>query len=117
MLYFFTFSIKHYYLPGTKTTPRYLERNIHIQLEEQSHLNDHNSEEDLKESHPILVNNDMVVASGKARVSPPTKASTKAGVKSVKLTMGLENTNISDVLKQNSHSKILEWLQNKNLGR
>ena len=59
----------------------------------------------------------MVFNGEKIGVSPPPKASTKPGVKSINLTMGLENTNIVDVLRKNPHQKILEWLGNKNLGK
>ena len=59
----------------------------------------------------------MFAGSEKVSVSPQPKLSTVSGVKSINLTMGLENTNIADVLRRNSHSKILEWLQNKNLGK
>ena len=62
---------------------------------------------------------DMVFMSEKVQVSPPPppKASTKPGVKSINLTMGLENTNLVDILRKNPHQKILEWLGNKNLGK
>ena len=59
----------------------------------------------------------MFAGSEKVGVSPQPKLSTVSGVKSINLTVGLENTNVADVLRRNSHSKILEWLQNKNLGK
>ena len=59
---------------------------------------------------------DMGVKSDKVRQTPP-KTMTKQGVKSVNLTMGLENSNIIDILRKNPHHKILEWLENKNLGK
>ena len=59
----------------------------------------------------------MFAGSEKVGMSHQPKLSTVSGVKSINLTVGLENTNIADVLRRNSHSKILEWLQNKNLGK
>ena len=59
----------------------------------------------------------MGIKSEKKKISPPPKTATKPGIRSVSLTMGLENTNIADVLRNNSHPKILEWLNNKNLGK
>ena len=59
----------------------------------------------------------MFAGSEKVGASPQPKLSTVSGVKSINLTVGLENTNVADVLRRNSHSKILEWLQNKNLGK
>ena len=59
----------------------------------------------------------MFAGSEKVGVSPQPKLSTVSGVKSINLTVGLENTNVADVLRRNSHLKILEWLQNKNLGK
>ena len=59
----------------------------------------------------------MGIKKEKKKISPPPKTAAKPGIRSVSLTMGLENTNIKDILRNNPHPKILEWLQNKNLGR
>ena len=59
---------------------------------------------------------DMVFKSDKVRTAPP-KILTAPGVKSVNLTMGLEKSDILEVLRKNPHHKILEWLENKNLGK
>ena len=59
----------------------------------------------------------MGIKGEKKKISPPPKTATKPGIRSVSLTMGLENTNVADVLRNNPHPKIIEWLQNKNLGK
>ena len=59
----------------------------------------------------------MGIKGEKKKISPPPKTATKPGIRSVSLTMGLENTNVADVLRNNPHPKIIEWLHNKNLGK
>ena len=67
-------------------------------------------------THHSVISQNMVMKKDKVGVSTPPKTSSKLGVKSVNLTMGLENTNLVDILRKNPHNKILEWLENKNLG-
>ena len=59
----------------------------------------------------------MGIKGEKKKISPPPKTATKPGNRSVSLTMGLENINVADVLRNNPHPKIIEWLNNKNLGK
>ena len=59
---------------------------------------------------------DMGTKSDKIRPSP-TVTSTKRGVKSVNLNMGEHDSNIGEFLRSRPHDKIIEWLENRNLGK
>ena len=106
-----------YYTPNIETSGRinYLNNQDNIELDQRK-TSSETIQEKLIASYAHTKRRSMGGKSDKI-LPASAKIVAKPGTKSTKLTMELEDSDIRDYLRQNPHHKILEWLENKNLGK